>query len=332
MATIKQIAAEAGFSPATVSRVLNNDANLSVTAATRNKIMQVASKLGYWDTHQKSLTNNFTVGFLYQVSGKEQLEDAYFSSLKDKIIAVAQKQQVDLVTVETIAELIQKAPKLQGFIAVDENKADLAKLKQLQQVLPNGVFIDSAPAPNLFDSVKPNLVLTVRDAIKRMLASGIKSIGFVGANKPDYDESQPEDIRATIFREEMKLHPQIKAASLVAGTFSVENGYQLGKELLKRGLPQGLIIASDTLSVGVLQAFNEAKVSIPGDTQILSINNLAIANYVSPPLSSYNVSQENLSKMAFMLLKEAIMNPERPKIQAEVNTELVIRKSFIYRN
>lgn len=330
MATIKEIATKSGFSQATVSRVLNNDSNLSVTSATRNKIMEVASELGYWETHKKQQNNNFTVGFLYQVSGKEQLEDAYFASLKEKIIEVADKENINLVEVDSIDELINKSSKLQGFVAVDEEKIVPSQLKQLSVVLPNGVFIDSSPMPMLFDSVKPNLVLTVRDAVRRMLEAGFKSIGFIGANKPDYDKSQPEDIRATIFKEEMALHPGVKSNSLVDGVFSVKNGYQLGQKMLEKPLPEGIIIASDTLSVGVLQAFNEQKISIPGDTQILSINNLGIANYVSPPLSSYNVDQETLSKMALMLLKDAIMNPNRAKVQMDVNTNLITRKSFIY--
>ncbi|MBP2058386.1 LacI family transcriptional regulator [Lactobacillus colini] len=329
MATIKDIATKSGYSPATVSRVLNNDSNLSVTASTRNKIMQVASELEYWQTHKKQRKNNFTVGFLYQVSGKEQLEDAYFASLKSRIVEAAKSENINLIRVESVDELIDKASKLQGFIAVDEERMDHAQLLKLSHVLPSGVFIDSNPMPGVFDSVKPNLVLTVRDAVKRMLEAGYKSIGFIGANKPDYDQTSPEDVRATVFKEEMSLHPEVAASVLVDGVFSVENGYKLGKQMLQSSLPQGLIIASDTLSVGVLQAFNEKKVSIPGDTQILSINNLGIANYVSPPLSSYNVDQETLSNMGLMLLKDAIINPARPKVEMNVNTNLVIRKSFI---
>lgn len=53
MVTIKKIAEESGYSPATVSRLLNNDPNLSITADTKNKILEIANKLGYWKDHQE---------------------------------------------------------------------------------------------------------------------------------------------------------------------------------------------------------------------------------------------------------------------------------------
>ena len=52
MTTIKEIALESGYSPATVSRLLNNDPNLSITADTKNKILEIANRLGYWEDHQ----------------------------------------------------------------------------------------------------------------------------------------------------------------------------------------------------------------------------------------------------------------------------------------
>lgn len=118
----------------------------------------------------------------------------------------------------------------------------------------------------------------------------------------------------------------------VNGPFSVDNGYKLGKEILKKckdDLPEAFLVASDTLAVGVLQAFNEENVIVPRDTQILSINNSNIVKYVSPPLSSYDIDQQEMVDMALRMLTSLIIRPDRPHIDVNMNTKLIVRKSFV---
>lgn len=81
--------------------------------------------------------------------------------------------------------------------------------------------------------------------------------------------------------------------------------------------------------MGVLQAFNEAGISIPREVAIVSINNSDIAKYVSPPLTSYNINQEEMVLRAISMLTDLIMRPSRPYEEVNINTNLVVRKSFI---
>lgn len=79
MTTIKEIAAKSGFSPATVSRLLNNDSRLSVTPETKSKILKVANELGYFKKRNNVSDLKPEIALLYRVNGKEQLQDEYFS-------------------------------------------------------------------------------------------------------------------------------------------------------------------------------------------------------------------------------------------------------------
>ncbi len=81
--------------------------------------------------------------------------------------------------------------------------------------------------------------------------------------------------------------------------------------------------------MGVLQAFNEEGINIPKETAILSINNSNVVKYVSPPLSSYNIDQQEMIDMALSMLINLIIKPDRAHIDVNMNTKLVIRKSFI---
>lgn len=328
MTTIKEIAEKSGYSPATVSRLLNNDPHLSITADTKNKILELANKLGYWETHQGKRIKP-TIALLYRVNHQEQLQDEYFISLRKKIVEIAENRGLKMKVFEDINELIKNAPLFQGFLGVGSDEISMDSLIKLHRVLPNGVFIDTNPAPNLFDSIKPNLVLTIKDAINQLLKAGYKNIGFIGGLGQNFNHIQEKDIREVTFKEYVAAHNIEHTPCYVSGPFSVENGYDLGKKAAKNKLPDAFVIASDTLSVGVLQAFNEEEINVPRDVTIISINNSEVAKYVSPPLTSYNINQEEMVVQAITMLTDLIMRPERPYEEVNVNTNLIIRKSFV---
>lgn len=330
MVTIKEIAEKSGFSAATVSRLLNNDPKLSVTAETKNKILKVANELGYWKKKQIDEVKP-NLALLYRVNGSEHLQDEYFAFLRKAIETVAKDEKIELTVFTDIRSLIEKATDFQGFLGVGTAEITYNDLEKLHKVLPNGVFIDINPAPKLFDSVQPNLALAVQDALDRLKNKGYESVGFIGAESFNLDGKPQRDIREITFSEYSKLQGFKNTKVFAQGIVNVDNGYKLGQLALKEcgnKLPEAFIIASDTLSVGVLQAFNEARVKVPQDTAIISINNSDVAQYVFPPLSSYNIDQNAMAKLAMQVLLGHINDEKRPLIHLTMNTDLVIRKSF----
>lgn len=330
MTTIKEIALESGYSPATVSRLLNNDPNLSITANTKNKILEIANKLGYWKDHQEKKIKP-TIALLYRVNHQEQLQDEYFTSLKQALITTVEQESLKMQTFYDVEDLIKNASLFQGFIGVGAELIKTSQLIKLHKVLPNGVFVDTNPAPELFDSIRPNLSLTVKNAIDLFIKNGFNRIGFIGSWGQKHDEFRENDVRATTFEDYLKARGLENKWMFVSGPFGVDNGYKLGTEVInkcKNNLPDAFLIASDTLAVGVLQAFNEANINVPNDTKILSINNSNVVKYVSPPLSSYNINQQEMIDMALDTLTKLIIRPDRPRIDIAMNTNLIVRKSF----
>lgn len=332
MTTIKEIATKSGFSPATVSRLLNNDPRLSVTPETKSKILKVANELGYFRSYNNNISDvKPEIALLYRVNGSEQLQDEYFSFLRDAVNRVGKEKGIKLTLFTELNELVQQASIFQGFIGVGTAELTYKELKKLHSVLPTGVFIDINPAPELFDSVQPNLELTVQDAIKKLIAHGYDNLGYIGAESFTLDHQPQRDIREITFTEYCKTQGVKNTEVFAKGIVSVKNGYNLAKEVVNKlgeKLPDAFIIASDTLSVGVLQYFNEIGIRVPKDTAIISINNSEVVKYVSPPLTSYNIDQIALSKLAIAVLLMRITNSDLPKVHLTMNTDLVIRKSF----
>ena len=204
MATIKEIAEKSGYSPATVSRLLNNDQNLSISPSTRNKIMTVANELGYWNNHKKNSQQQPirpNLALLYRVSGKEQLQDEYFAFLRNAIIKEVDEAGAQVEIFSNIKDLIAVADSFQGFIGVGADRVTQDQLIELHQYLPHGVFVDINPMPQLFDSVQPNLELTIQDALHRLAKAGYERIGFIGGKGLNLNNVQQADAREIAFRE-----------------------------------------------------------------------------------------------------------------------------------
>lgn len=94
------------------------------------------------------------------------------------------------------------------------------------------------------------------------------------------------DVREWSFTESVKYYGLFdKKKIYISEALSVEEGYRIGIKMieeLKNDLPTAICVASDTLAVGLLQAFNERGILIPKRTEIFSINDINVAQYVSP--------------------------------------------------
>ncbi|WP_413374967.1 LacI family DNA-binding transcriptional regulator [Alkalihalobacillus sp. 1P02AB] len=328
MAKIKDIAEKSGFSISTVSRVLNNDSNLSVPDETREKIFEVAERLNYRKKTVRPRVKN--MAFLYWLTDKEELEDVYFKTMRLELEKMAQDFNVELTTYK-ITEGIERIPdSIEGFIAV--GTFSNMELDYLKGITLNGVFIDSTPDPNHYDSVRPDLAQITSNTVDFLMAQGHTEIGFIGGtyHNPNTD-SDEMDIRERTFRAYMKEKGLLNDDYIFWHRgFSVANGYNLMKKAVHQlgdDLPSAFFIAADPIAVGCLQALNESGIAIPNRVSVISINNISVAKYVSPPLTTYHIDLREICKNAVELLVEQVLEKRKVVKTIYIGAELVIRKS-----
>lgn len=118
-------------------------------------------------------------------------------------------------------------------MAIGANVIAESDLEKLHEVMPYGVFIDVNPAPNLFDSVQPDLQQTMHDAVEACAKAGMKRVGFIGGKGrlTNFYEVDEEG-RATYFRREMGRYGlDLRGLVYSDGLFTVENGRKLGSSL-----------------------------------------------------------------------------------------------------
>ena len=300
MATIREIAREAGYSPATVSRVLNGDQTFSVSKKAKEQILKVAHELNY--DHRLIKERGYSVAVIFAVTPQEELRDVYFSGLRKSLIESAEESNIELSFCKNADEV--DVEKIDGIIAVGRFlSAELEEMKQLGiQVL----FVDSNPDPHEFNSIQPNLQMMVETAIEYFVQAGYQKIGFIGGRSWDSTEGRHvlRDTRTRCF--------ESRAREL--GLFN-----------------QNHVFIGDNFSVdsGVLQAFNENKLTVPEDVSMISINDIDIAKYVSPPLTTFRIDTEELGKVAIETLRNLIVSPKKSKRMILLDADLVFRKSFV---
>lgn len=326
MATIKQIAEKAGVSSAAVSRVLNYDETISVNEETRKAIFAAAEELGY---KKKVIVPRIeNVALLCWARHEEELEDVYYQNIYATISEKAEKRNVRLRKF-TKEDGIEAVPgDITAFLAI--GWFNRTELNYLTSITKNGIFIDSSPDERFFDAVRPNLDSIVTQIVDYFVEKGHRKIGFIGDTDRNIDTLRSSmDVREWSFRGSAQYYNCLEEKFIfIVDKLSVKEGYKIGKKIARLDeLPTAFCIASDTLAVGVLQAFNESGIQIPDQTAVFSINNVNVAQYVSPPLTTFHVDVPLMCETALDLLYERVIKGRKIPKTIYVNGTPIYRKS-----
>lgn len=326
MATIKEIAEIVGVSSAAVSRVLNYDEKISVSGETREAIFAAAEKIGYKKRVIYPKIEN--VALLYFTDNEDELEDVFYSGVKDEIIRQAKKMNICL-SIYSRQDGMNAIPRdLNAFIAV--GWLNRKEIDRLYRICKRGVFIGTSPDEKLYDAVRPNMDSFMTQMVDYFMEKGHKSIGFIGGSDRNIDTGAPSmDIREWSFRQSAAYYGCLNEDYIfISESFTVSEGYRLAKELVSReDYPTALCIASDTLAVGVLQALNEEGIQIPEQMALFSINDVNIAKYLSPPLTTIHIDIPCICETALELLRNRVLNGGKVTKSVFVNGIPVYRKS-----
>lgn len=307
MATIKEIAEIVGVSNAAVSRVLNYDEGISVSPETRAAIFAAAEQVGYKKRVIYPKIDH--VALLYFTEEEDELEDIFYRSIKEELAMQAEKMNIQM-EVFTKKDGMEAIPRdLNAFIAI--GWLNRQEINRLYEICRRGVFIGTSPDEKLFDAVRPNMDSFVTQIVDYFMEKGHKSIGFIGGPDRNIDTLETSmDIREWSFRQSAQYYKCLREEFvLISDKFTVQEGYRLGKKLAQgKELPTAVCVASDTLAVGVLQALNEEGLQIPEQIALFSINDVNIAKYVSPPLTTIHIDIPSICETALDLLRNRVLN------------------------
>lgn len=336
MATIKEIATKSQVSPATVSRVLNNDHSLSVAEETRQRILEVAKSLDYKtmrvrkrQTQKQDKAYKFGI-FLCQ-SLEEELSDPYFLSIRQGVENQCRELGIETTEIYRIFnfQISQLNEELDGLVVI--GKIDKELIEQLKQKIKQFVFIDYSPDEDQFDSVVINFNKATNSALDHLIELGYEKIGYIGGVQALHNQTKEkrlfEDARYRVFCEKMGKVGKSADEHIFIGEFTMSDGYRLMKKSIDKGnLPDAYFIASDPMAVGALRAIQEQGLNVPEDVAIISFDDVEMAKFASCPLSTIKVPTELMGKTSVKLLVDRLDGREIP-LKVTVPTELIERES-----
>lgn len=336
MATIKDIAEKAGVSPAAVSRILNNDATLSVGEETRKRVLEAAAILNYKPTRKRNTNKNsdvYEIGIVSAITQEEEVQDPYFMTIRLGIEMACSKFPLKIKTVINAGNgaSFDELKKLDGVIVI--GGIEPSSVQEYCQGHKNIVFINHLPETGEYDVVASGLDKATEDVLDYLFELGHTKIGFIGGNDTFnrlYDNKsmgELQDIRNSAYEKVMKQKQLYRPELVQIGEWGATGGYQYMKKFIEAGtLPTALVCASDQMAIGAMRALHEAKIKVPQDLSIVGFNDIEAAEFLNPPLSTVKIHTDEMGKTAVKLLYDRLKGRKIP-IKAVLSTELVRRES-----
>ncbi len=324
MATLKDIATEAGVSLATVSRVLNDDPTLSVKEETKHRILEIAEQLEYRTSSSKKaakenrLKHHFLA--LYNYKQEAEVNDPYYLSIRHGIETQCDKLGITLINCyDSVIDV--ETQKITGILLV--GKTDKSVINKLPKRLSDSIcYIDFSDNDSMYDCVDIDLARISKQVVDFFVEQGYQRIGFIGGQ----DEPNTADIRENAFVEYGSLKGVVSENDIYRGDFSSLSGYDLAKTMLAKGdFPKALFIASDSIAIGVLRAIHEFGLNIPQDIALISVNDIPTARFTFPPLSTVRIHSELMGIQAVNLLLEKYRDGRALPLQVHVPSQLKLR-------
>jgi len=327
MVTIKDVAREANVSVATVSRVLNGSG--PVKEATRRLIREVAGKMRYVPhSGARSLitSKTQTLGVLLP-----DLYGEFFSEVIRGMDDTAQKNGFHLLISRAYADRhgIETAIKamrgrVDGVVVMSPD-LDSDSLLNLPSTIPV-VLLCSVSRGNEIDSLTIQNCRGAREMVTHLVSLGHRRIAIIKGSPRNYDAA--ERLRGyRIALREGGITPD--SALERDGDFTEAGGYNATLDLLAMSpRPTAIFAANDSMAIGALSALRDAWVQVPEEMAVAGFDDIPLARFMDPPLSSVRVPICELGARAVGLLLNGITHKnDHPRRRERVSTELVVRRS-----
>ncbi|HEY1128021.1 MAG TPA: LacI family DNA-binding transcriptional regulator [Roseateles sp.] len=324
-ATIKDVARVAGVSVATVSRALNGAEN--VLPDTRQRILDVARELRYSPSGAaRSLITRRTdtVGALLP-----DLHGEFFSELIRGIDQAARARGLHLLLSsshddadEAAAALRAMNGRVDGLIVMSPHADDDFLSQNLPSALPAVLLNSGVKQPT-----RPVFAVDnfggARAMTEHLVASGRRRIAFLGGPSANFEARERErGYRAGL--------PASAEPWVMEGDFSEGGGQRAGVALLAlppAERPDAIFAANDIMAIGLLGELQAGGVRVPEDVALAGFDDIPVARYVSPALTTMRVPIAALGGQALDALADALEKEGDDRTATVMPVQLVVRRS-----
>ena len=315
---IKDLSARTGYSVGTVSRVLNDQPNVSEKA--RAAILEAARECGFeLNINAQQLRRQHTNSILVVVKGiSNQLFFSMVEAMQARIARTGHPLLVDYMDEEANEVLhalrLCREKKPQGVIFLGGNRehfeADFDKIGRPCVLVTNsaeGLCFDN------LSSICSDNRQAARDAVNALVELGHRSFAVIGGDPKISDTTRLRfEGCMDAFRDHgICFDPDLDYAS---ARFSYADGYWAARELLDRGRRfTALFAMSDAMAIGAIRALQDRGRRVPEDVSVMGFDGLTVGEYTVPRLATVRQDVDALAIHSIHMLLESIACPGQPR-------------------
>ena len=324
--TMREVAKQAGVSPATVSRVLNN--THYVSAETEQRVLEVVRQLNYYkNVHARRLATGQSDLFGLLIS---EIANPYFPEVIRGFQAAAWDRGLDVHlcnteysqsrTTSVIRKLIEAD--VRG-VAIVTSSVDRSVTSDLVAAGVGVVFCNLGPAGKLVSNIVIDYQRGISQAIEHVVELGHRRAAVIAGPEDNHTAAIIKDaLISGLKTRNLNPFPVLESRYRVdAGVSSVRAILSLPE------IPTVIFCGSDLIALGAMSALEEAGVRIPEDISVIGADDISFASLARPPLTTIRVPRERLGTVAFEALEKMLKLKRQRGADYYLETELVVRRS-----
>ncbi|PUV37566.1 transcriptional regulator RbsR [Cronobacter sakazakii] len=329
MATMKDVARLAGVSTSTVSHVINKDR--FVSEAIRLRVEDAIRTLNYAPSalaRSLKLNQTRTIGMLITASS-----NPFFSELVRGVERSCFERGYSLVLCNTdgdeqrmnrnLETLLQKRVDGLLLLCTETHQPSPAIMKRYPAI-PT-VMMDWSPFDGGSDVIQDNSLLGGDIATRYLIDKGYTRIACVTGPL----DKTPARLRLEGYRAAMqRAGLPVTEGYEVIGDFEFAGGLRAMQSLLALPEPpQAVFMGNDAMAVGAYQALYQAGLRIPQDIALVGYDDIELASYMTPPLTTIHQPKDELGELAIDVLIHRMAQPELQQQRLQLTPELMVRGS-----
>ena len=336
--TSTQVARRAGVSRTTVSFVLNDVRDQGISDSTRARVLATARDMGYEPNAAARTLASGSTGTVALVIPKAShlYVDVFLAQLAASINEECHRHGLRMLIESTeddgrepggFVNLV-RGRHIDGLIVVNLPTTAREHLVRIQEAgIPMVVLAGGQTGMESFQTVGNDTMLSAHIAVDHLLNLGHQRIAYVSFAPPEYDTINGRETGWRTALQARGIAPD--PAWVEYGDISAESGYAATRRLIARGGKfSALFAGNDTIAFGAIRALNEAGLRVPHDVALVGYDDIPLAAFASPPLTTMRSDPISHGKDAMQLLWSQL-NPDA-HVEAprhERSARLVIRES-----
>jgi DNA-binding LacI/PurR family transcriptional regulator len=325
---IREIAKRAKVSTATVSRTINRIP--TVNPAMAKRVWKVVDELGYFpNTQARALVSGRSRIFGLVVS---EITNPFFPEIVEVFETIAVENDYEIMLTSTVHDPHRMEAAVRRMIerrvegvAVMTFGMEEVLLEHLRVRNVPLVFVDVGPARPRISNIRIDYLHGIRQAVQHVAALRHERIAFVAG---------PSNLKSAMARKNAFIESMreigltVRPEFLIEGDHRMEGGMNAAAQLLTAHTrPTAVLCSNDMTAIGVMRQCHEAKVAIPRNLSVVGFDDIRMAQFVLPPLTTVQMSQAELARLAF----HALLSDVQRESPAPNGTEYVLQTNLALR-